>query len=331
MHCGSVMKHPIHSEGSVGALHLTAEQLLDLVARGRRCPYYRQWLDHIALCATCRTTYKYLLRAEAARRAASRRFVPLQRLVPAVAMGLLAVVGLVLWLRWDWLAAPVKNAREGIIERRGGVLYEGRTRLPDWAADAVALLSTPPPVVRSGSTPASAIRLLEPDPANESIETLQPIFRWQPVSGAAGYFATLTHLPDGKVILLRVEGTRAVLPANLSLAPGSRYRLRIEARLPTGLPGSNPRGSMSSARSPPRSKRSCAGHASIGTTRPSPARWCSIGWATIGTRWRHCPISPPIKPGARRLPNKSPSACPLPTEDGSSESTLARRLESGTI
>ena len=240
MHCGSVMKHPIHSEGDAGASHLTAEQLLELVARGRRCPYYRQWLDHIALCATCRTTYKYLLRAEMARRAASRRFVPLQRLVPAVAIGVLAVVGLVLWLRWDWLAAPVKNAREGIIERRGGVLYEGRTRLPDWAADAVALLSTPPPVVRSGSTPASAIRLLEPDPANESIETLQPIFRWQPVSGAAGYFATLTHLPDGKVILLRVEGTRAVLPANLSLAPGSRYRLRIEARLPTGLPGSNP-------------------------------------------------------------------------------------------
>jgi hypothetical protein len=213
---------------------------VELVARGRRCPYYRQWLDHIALCATCRTTYKYLLRAEAARRAASRRFVPLQRLVPAVAIGVLAVVGLVLWLRWDWLAAPVKNAREGIIERRGGILYEGRTRLPDWAADAVALLSTPPPVVRSGSTPASAIRLLEPDPANAPIETLEPSFRWQPVSGATGYFATLTPVPDGEAILLRVEGTRAALPAGMRLAAGSRYRLRIEARLPKGLPGSNP-------------------------------------------------------------------------------------------
>jgi hypothetical protein len=240
MHCGSVMKHPIHSEGDAGASHLTAEQLLELVARGRRCPYYRQWLDHIALCTTCRTTYKYLLRAEMARRAASRRFVPLQRLVPAVAIGVLAVVGLVLWLRWDWLAAPVKNAREGIIERRGGVLYEGRTRLPDWAADAVALLSTPPPVVRSSGAAASAIRLLEPDPANEPIETLEPSFRWQPVSGATGYFATLTPVPDGEAILLRVEGTRAALPAGMRLAAGSRYRLRIEARLPKGLPGSNP-------------------------------------------------------------------------------------------
>jgi len=240
MHCESVMQHPIHSEGDADTPHLTAEQLVELVERGRRCPRYRQWLDHIALCATCRTTYKYLLQAEAARRATSWRFIRPQRLVPAVALLALAVVGLILLLRLDRVTASVGVASEGTIQRRDGVPYEGRTRLPDWAADAVALLSTPPPVVRSGNTTASAIRLLEPDPANESLETLEPTFRWQPVAGATGYFATLTPVPDGEVILLRVEGTRAALPAGMRLAPGSRYRLRIEARLPTGLPGSNP-------------------------------------------------------------------------------------------
>ena len=239
MHCGSVMKHPIHSEGGADTPHLTAEQLVELAERGRRCPHYRQWLDHIALCATCRTTYKYLLQAEAARRATPWRFVRPQRLVPAVALIALAVVGLALLLRLERMAS-VGIASEGPIQRRDGVLYEGRTRLPDWAADAVALLSTPPPVVRSSGAAASAIRLLEPDPANESIETLEPSFRWQPVSGATGYFATLTPVPDGEAILLRVEGTRAALPAGMRLAAGSRYRLRIEARLPKGLPGSNP-------------------------------------------------------------------------------------------
>jgi hypothetical protein len=240
MHCELLMKHPRHSEGGAHTPHLTAEQLVELAERGRRCPHYRQWIDHITLCATCRTTYKYLLRAEAVQRAAAWRFVRLQRLMPAVAVVALAVIGLALLLRLDRLAAPVGTASEGAIQRRGGVLYEGRTRLPDWAADAVALLSTPPPVVRSGGTTASAIRLLEPDPANESIETLEPTFRWQPVSGTTGYFATLTPLPDGEAILLRVEGTRAILPTGVRLAPGSRYRLRIEARLPAGLPGSNP-------------------------------------------------------------------------------------------
>ncbi len=240
MHCGALRKHLIYPEGGADTPHLTAEQLAELAGRGRRCPHYRQWLDHIALCAPCRTTYKYLLQAEAARHAASWRFIHPRRLVTAVAIVALAVIGLLLLFRLERTAELVGITGEGTIQRRGGVLYEGRTRLPDWAADAVALLSTPPPVVRADEATPSAIRLLSPDPANESIETLEPTFRWQPVSGAVDYFATLTPVPDGEAILLRVEGTRAALPTGMRLAPGSRYRLRIEARLPTGLPGSNP-------------------------------------------------------------------------------------------
>jgi hypothetical protein len=41
-------------------------------------------------------------------------------------------------------------------------------------------------------------------------------------------------------MVLKVLGTQAQLPPSIRLDAGQRYRLRIEARLLGGLPGSNP-------------------------------------------------------------------------------------------
>lgn len=238
MYAQAVMEYTTETRDSEPP-HLSAEQLIQLVEQGRRCPHYQEWMDHITLCATCRTTYKYLLAAEEAARAAHRpvwgRFVRIG--APAVAVAAAAVA---LWFLLRPVNPPAQGW-QGAIRQVWGVTYEGRVRLPDWAAEAVTLLKSPPPTLRSGGAiAAGAIRLQTPDPANEALETLAPRFRWQVIPDAQGYFATLTPLPMGETIVLQVAGTEARLPAGMRLQPGAHYRFRVEARLPGGLPGSNP-------------------------------------------------------------------------------------------
>ena len=237
MHMQSTMRYSVEPEG-VESPHLNAEQLILLVEQGQRCPSYQQWMDHIVQCETCRTTYKYLLSAEGAVREARRstrwRFVRIG--APAAAVAVAVLTG------WFLLRAlnPPAQGWQGAIRQVRGATYEGKVRLPDWAAEAVALLRFPPPTVRSGEAVEGEIRLQTPDPANEAIETLTPLFRWEAVPDAQGYVATLTPLAGGDAIALQVQGVQAQLPPQARLKPGVRYRLRIEARLPGELPGSSP-------------------------------------------------------------------------------------------
>ncbi|MEN3001796.1 MAG: hypothetical protein ABDI19_08150 [Armatimonadota bacterium] len=237
MYAPSTMPQAVDTEGGMPS-HLSTDQLLQLVEQGRRCPHYQEWIDHIVQCETCRMTYKYLLSAEEAVREARRP--PWQRLmrvgVPAVAV---AAAALAVWFLLRPLNPPSQGWQSAIRQVQGAT-YEGAVRLPEWAARAVARLQSPPPTVRSGEAITSEIRLQVPDPANEAIATLTPLFRWQAVLDAQGYIATLTPLPVGELITLQVQGVQAQLPSGMRLKAGASYRLRIEARLPGGLPSNNP-------------------------------------------------------------------------------------------
>jgi hypothetical protein len=230
------MQYSVETEGSDRG-HLSAEQLIQLVEQGRRCPHYAEWIEHIVRCETCRTTYKYLLAAEQAVQEARRPVWRRWMVFGAPAAAAVATL-LVLWVVYG--SRPSPAGWQQAVHQVNGTTYEGAVRLPSWAADAVALLATLPPTVRAAGAFEGEIRLLTPDPANGAVDTLTPQFRWQAVPDAQGYFATLTPLAEGEAMVLKVSGTQAQLPPSIRLDAGQRYRLRIEARLPGGLPGSNP-------------------------------------------------------------------------------------------
>jgi hypothetical protein len=224
----AVMMHP---SDAADETHLSAEQILELVERGRRCDRYDEYIDHITVCPVCRETYKQLLQTEAVVREARRPRFALPRLVAplAAASAVLAVVfvGRALLLP----PAPTTLA----LRQQGGVWYEGATRLPEWASSAAALFANPPDApTRSDNAPAErAVRLLAPNPANRALESLTPEFRWQAVSDAARYRARLERADTGEPVPLVVEGTQARLAPTTTLQAGVRYRLTIEA-LATG-------------------------------------------------------------------------------------------------
>jgi hypothetical protein len=207
--------------------HLSAEQIMELVERGRRCARYDEYIDHITICPICRETYKQLLQAEAIVREARRPRFALPRLVAPLAAAA-AVLALVFIGRALFLpTAPETLA----LRQQDGVWYEGTTRLPEWASDAAALFANPPDLqTRSDSVPAErAVRLLAPNPANRALESLTPEFRWQAVPDAARYRARLQRVDTGEPAPLVVEGTQARLAPNTTLQAGVRYRLTIEA------------------------------------------------------------------------------------------------------
>jgi hypothetical protein len=224
----AVMMHP---SDAADETHLSAEQIMELVERGRRCDRYDEYIDHITLCPVCRETYKQLLRAEAVVREARRPCVALPRLVAPLAAAA-AVLALVFIGRALFLpTAPETLA----LRQQDGVWYEGATRLPEWASSAAALFANPPDApTRSDAAPAQrAVRLLAPNPANRALESLTPEFRWQAVPDAARYRARLQRVDTGEPVPLVVEGTQARLASNTMLQAGVRYRLTIEA-LATG-------------------------------------------------------------------------------------------------
>jgi hypothetical protein len=220
----AVMMHP---SDAADETHLSAEQILELVERGRRCDRYDEYIDHITVCPVCRETYKQLLRAEAMVREARRSRVVLLRWVAP-----LAAAAAVLALVFIGRALLLPTAPETLaLHQQDGVWYEGATRLPEWASDAAALFANPPDLqTRSDSVPAErAVRLLAPNPANRALESLTPEFRWQAVPDAARYRAQLKRADTDEPVALVVEGTQARLAPNTTLQAGARYRLTIEA------------------------------------------------------------------------------------------------------
>ena len=207
--------------------HLSAEQILELVERGRRCDRYDEYIDHITVCPVCRETYKQLLQAEAVVREARRPRVVLLRWVAPLAAA--AAVLAVVFVGRALLLPPAPTTLA--LRQQDGVWYEGATRLPEWASDAAALFGNPPDMqTRSDAAPAArAVQLLAPNPANRALESLAPEFRWQAVPDAARYRARLQRIDTGEPAPLVVEGTQARLAPNTTLQAGVRYRLTIEA------------------------------------------------------------------------------------------------------
>lgn len=205
--------------------HLSAEQLLELVERGRRCRRYDEYIDHIVECPICRETYKQLLAAEFAVRAArkSQRAHGVRVLVPAAAAGLILFFGARLLLSG--------SNPSGALRQVNGAWYEGATRLPAWAFTAAAQFSNPPAVLtrdtRNGTPPF--IRLTDPHYADASLETQRTEFRWAPVPGAVRYRAWLERPGTDESIPLQVETNRALLPQGITLQAGTSYRLMLEA------------------------------------------------------------------------------------------------------
>ncbi|MCS7209099.1 MAG: hypothetical protein NZ874_05945 [Fimbriimonadales bacterium] len=209
------------------AAHLDAEQILELVERGRRCRRYEEYIDHITECAVCRETYKQLLQAEQMARA-TRQMVWMPRLrfwLPATAAAMLLLFFGVRALLRD--GAEVAGLRQA-----NGVWYEGTTRLPSWAFTAAAQFANPPAPMRDAPREAPALRLTSPNPANAAIESLTPEFRWEPVPDAVRYRAWLERADGQQRINLVVEGERATLPQAKQLEAGVAYRLTIEALAP---------------------------------------------------------------------------------------------------
>jgi hypothetical protein len=141
----------MHSSDAADETHLSAEQIMELVERGRRCDRYDEYIDHITLCPVCRETYKQLLRAEAVVREARRPRVVLLRWVAP-----LAAAAAVLALVFIGRALLLPTAPETLaLRQENGVWYEGATRLPEWASDAAALFANPPDApTRSDAAPA---------------------------------------------------------------------------------------------------------------------------------------------------------------------------------
>jgi hypothetical protein len=216
-----------NSGDATDEIHLSAAQILELVARGRRCARYDEYIDHITICPICRETYKQLLQAEAVVREARRPRVVLPRLLAPLAAA--AAVLAVLFVGRALLqpTAPATLA----LRQENGVWYEGATRLPEWASDAAALFASPPDTpTRSDAAPAArAVQLLAPNPANRALESLTPTFRWQAAPDAVRYRAQLKRADTDEPVALVVEGTQARLAPNTTLQAGVRYRLTIEA------------------------------------------------------------------------------------------------------
>jgi len=216
-----------NSGDATDEIHLSAAQILELVARGRRCARYDEYIDHIVLCPICRETYKQLLEAEAVVKEARRPRVVLPRLLAPLAAA--AAVLAVLFVGRA-LLQPTASATLAL-RQQDGVWYEGATRLPEWASDAAALFGNPPDMqTRSDAAPAArAVQLLAPNPANRALESLTPTFRWQAAPDAVRYRAQLKRADTDEPVALVVEGTQARLAPNTTLQAGVRYRLTIEA------------------------------------------------------------------------------------------------------
>lgn len=214
--------------------HLSAEQILELVERGRRCRRYAEYLDHITECAVCRETYKQLLQAELAVRAARRptTTVALRFWLPAAAAAML----ILFFGARALLSGGVETAG---LRQQDGVWYEGALRLPNWASAAAAQFERPPArATRDAlSSAPPAVRLIRPNPANAAVESLTPEFEWEPVPDAVRYRAWLEH-PDGRrAFSLKVDDARAMLPDGERLEAGVQYRLVIESLTPNDLAG----------------------------------------------------------------------------------------------
>ncbi len=210
--------------------HLSAEQLLELVERGKRHKNYTEYIDHILVCPICRETYKQLLETEASIREVRRPRAPV---VWRWGLGLTAAAAALILVVWFNLPSTPPSWQVAL-RTVNGVAYEGATRLPDWLADARALYESPPSVTRSGAAPSSSFALIAPDPANEGLDTPTPTFEWRALTQAERYFALLEPLTKpGQPIVLKVAGTRATLPEGTQLASGERYRLRLSASAQT--------------------------------------------------------------------------------------------------
>lgn len=206
--------------------HLSAEQIVELAERGRRCQRYEEYIDHIAECPLCRETYKQLLEAESAARAART-----PAWVPALRFWLPAAAAAMLILFFGARALLSGGSETAGLRRVDGAWYEGATRLPEWAFAAAAQFERPPSTTArdSGGAPSLTIRMLRPDPANAGLENLAPEFRWERVPDAVRYRAWLERADGKQRLELRVDGERATLPANRQLEAGKDYRLTIEA------------------------------------------------------------------------------------------------------
>lgn len=230
-----------HPEDRVDEAHLSAEQIIELVERGRRCPRYDEYIDHIMLCPVCRETYKSLLHAEATVRGARRaRWLPVLRfwaLAAAAAVVLVAVVS----LRVLWGGSPTGSVA---LRQENGVWYEGATRLPEWASAAAAAFASPPDALTRDERPPAgrAVLLLTPNPANAVLESLTPEFRWQAVPDAMRYRARLERIDTGETVPLVVEGARARLETGATLQASARYRLTLEALTAGEVAGEGLRG-----------------------------------------------------------------------------------------
>jgi hypothetical protein len=207
--------------------HLSAEQILELVERGRRCARYDEYIDHIVLCPICRETYKQLLEADAIVKEVRRPRIMLPRLLAPLAA---AATVLTLFFVGRALLLPTAPATLAL-RQQDGVWYEGTTRLPVWASDAAALFANPPDTPTRGDAARTerAVLLLAPNPTNRALESLTPEFRWQAVPDAVRYRVRLERADTGEPVPLVVEGTQARLAANTALRAGARYRLTIEA------------------------------------------------------------------------------------------------------
>lgn len=213
--------------------HLDAEQILELVERGRRHKRYDEYIDHIAECAVCRETYKQLLLAESAGRAARR-----QRTVIALRFLLPAAAAVMLILFFGARALLSSGSETAGLREVNGVWYEGATRLPDWALAAATQFERPPAPTRDASaeTPR-AVRLIRPNPANAAVESLTPDFQWEPVPDAVRYRVRLERADGSHALNLKVDGERATLPEDERLEAGVSYRLTIEALAADELAG----------------------------------------------------------------------------------------------
>jgi len=214
--------------------HLSAEQILDLVERGRRCRHYTESIDHITECSVCRATYKQLLQTESAWRAVRRPTVTV-----ALRFWLPAAAAAMLILFFGARALLSGGVATAGLRQQNGAWYEGTLRLPHWASAAAAQFERPPSLTTRDALDSAppAVRLIRPNPANAAVESLTPEWEWAPVPDAVRYRAWLEHADGSQKIVLQVHDTRAVLPQGQALHPGYSYQLTIEALAPNELPG----------------------------------------------------------------------------------------------
>ncbi|MFN7018964.1 MAG: hypothetical protein ACK4RG_06785 [Fimbriimonadales bacterium] len=213
--------------------HLSAEAIVELVERGRQCPRYEEYIEHIVKCPTCRETYKQLLAAEATVRV-HRRSVRVSRVALWMPLAAAALLLLVVGVR-ALLSSPVESVG---LRQANGVWYEGATRLPEWAFALAAQFERPPAPVRDAPrNQAATMRLIQPNPANTALETLTPEFEWTPAPEATRYRAILESVDGIQRFDLSVEGNRASLPSKAALQAGKTYRLTLEALAAEELPG----------------------------------------------------------------------------------------------